>query len=317
MHSNYVNISILSLPPAPPLKTTISATPIVNSGLKNRMLYDDTPSQTEPLPPANLFPKDYSPNVTCEQAIKELKLKHETTILNWCVKRSHSLHTSPPTTTQTKLTFDEILSIVAYTFDIGLSKPREENLYFQLNSVLRARSSNELAKWRDYIFYLLCALEKVPKYSGIVTRGIDLTIPTEKYKASNQIVWNAFSSCSKQEKVAKNFLSDTGSLFVLDIENGCLISDYSALPNEDEVLILPNSEWKVNLTFLDSKPPMFHMKQTATTQTLWDLKKDVPDIDIRVTCSLHSGYYLDDFCLTCQRRICPSMVFLWFFCSYF
>ena len=279
------------------------------------MVYDSTPIETEGLPPANLFPsKDYRPSITCEQSIKQLKLKYQQEILSWCLKKTKDLMLSKSSTTTDKsmkssstLTFDEILAIVSYTFDIGALGPREDNLYFKLNQSLRKRNGNELIIWRDYIYYLLSALDKVPKYSGHVTRGIDIELPKEKYSKNKNVVWNAFSSCSKKEEVAKSFLKNTGSLFVLDIENGCLISEYSSIPNEDEVLILPNSEWIVTLTMSQFDPPLYHLKQKETTQPLWMIdhgKYEV--IEEKVVCPQHSAYFLEDYCENCKILICPS-----------
>jgi len=329
----------VSSPPLSPSSSSSGGTLLLSSssssssGLKNRMVYDSTPIETEGLPPANLFPsKDYRPSITCEQSIKQLKLKYQQEILSWCLKKTNSLIQSKSSSTtdqsmtssslssssSSSLTFDEILAIVSYTFDIGALGPREDNLYFKLNQTLRKRNGNELIIWRDYIYYLLSALDKVPKYSGHVTRGIDIELPKEKYSKNKNVVWNAFSSCSKKEEVAKSFLKNTGSLFVLDIENGCLIAEYSSIPNEDEVLILPNSEWIVTLTMSQFDPPLYQMKQNVTTQPLW-MKEDqkiltmTPSspgksevVEEKVVCPQHSAYFLEDYCENCKKPVCPS-----------
>lgn len=237
------------------------------------MIYDETPASVDPLPPANLFPSNYKPAQSAEDAIKALGLKFGSEILNWSKKRAQSLE---PKGTKYSLDMNEIFVILAYTFDLGLKGKREDNLYFQLNFILRNRNADQLLLWRDYLYYLLNGLNKLPVFKGKVSRGIDVPLPKDKYSKASSIVWNAFSSTSTSEQVAKNFIQSSGVLFVLDITEGRLISEFSSIPSEDEVLLMPNSEWTVSLVLDTNSPPIFMMTQQPTTQPLLPLTSPTP-----------------------------------------
>jgi hypothetical protein len=222
-------------PSSPPLSPNIELTP-GNESFKNRMTKDETPTKTEPLPPANLFPTNYKPLITIEESI--IKAGFTDSLLSWCKNRAQKiLESTTIPHKQYGMTKDDVLAILAYTFDLGLGGNYEDNLYFQLNQTLRTRNPQELMKWRDFIWYFLNSLSKLPKYTGKVARGLNIQIPKDKYQKTNNVVWNAFSSCSKSNHVAKNFVQGKGTLFILDVIDGVLISEFSCIPSEDEVLL--------------------------------------------------------------------------------
>ena len=59
----------------------------------------------------------------------------------------------------------------AYTFDNG--KNRSSNVYYALNAALRNQKQDPDAfeVWTGYLYFLLRALRKLPKYEGLVYRG--------------------------------------------------------------------------------------------------------------------------------------------------
>lgn len=247
---------------APTMQSPVVSPSVV--GFKNRMVTDDTPLQPDPLPPMNLFEKDYKPSKTATESVLTLKLKFGPDIVSWCSNRAKNIEEKGA---KYKMSLDEIFAILVYTFDIGLAGKREENLYYQLNLMMRNRDKDQMILWRDYIFYLMNGLFKLPVHQGKVARGIDVQVSASKYSKGKTVVWNAFTSTSASQKVAQGFIQQSGILFIMDVTSGRSISEFSAIPNEDEILILPNSEWAVSFV-LDTQPQIFHLEQKTTSQPI-------------------------------------------------
>jgi len=70
----------------------------------------------------------------------------------------------------------------------------------------------------------------------------------EKYRQGEKITWPAFSSSSKKCTIVDSFSPETkhATWFVLNITEGRDISTLSAFPHEDEILILPGTQFIVN-----------------------------------------------------------------------
>ena len=93
-----------------------------------------------------------------------------------------------------------------------------------------------------------------------VFRGIDIRFEPNvaaKYAPGKTVTWYQFSSCSRSQKAAATFFHGydvdqewsaftapgtlSGTLFIIDVANGKAIADYSAYPEEEEVLITYNT----------------------------------------------------------------------------
>jgi hypothetical protein len=172
----HTNLESSPNPPSPSTSPIADETKLTssNEGLVNQIFMHDTPMTTAPLPPQKLFPSKYFPKVRCEEALKRLKLEHETSFLPWCVARAKQLI---PDGKKHSLNEDEILAILSYTYDLGPFHERDDNLYAKVNIMLASRKSFEEGK--DYLWYLLSGLNKLPKYSGLVARGIVASMPWE------------------------------------------------------------------------------------------------------------------------------------------
>lgn len=59
-------------------------------------------------------------------------------------------------------------ALIIYTCEDGFA--REKNVFYALNIALR-KWSPDAHLWKDYLYYLMHALKKLPKYSGMVYRG--------------------------------------------------------------------------------------------------------------------------------------------------
>jgi len=146
-----------------------------------------------------------------------------------------------------ELTSDHASAILAYTQETS------NNVYEKLNAACRcsnAKNDLELASYRDFLDYLIQAVEAMPNFVGRAYRGIDVYVAPKLYEVDSTITWHQFSSCSKNALITAKFLGHTGkslegSLFVLQLTNGKEISSFSQFPGEEEVLVAPNSYFKV------------------------------------------------------------------------
>eukprot|EP01103_Thecamoeba_quadrilineata_P006036 TRINITY_DN15773_c0_g1_i1.p1 TRINITY_DN15773_c0_g1~~TRINITY_DN15773_c0_g1_i1.p1 ORF type:complete len:453 (+),score=51.63 TRINITY_DN15773_c0_g1_i1:146-1504(+) len=145
------------------------------------------------------------------------------------------------------LTFNNKVALSFYTCEFMLAS---ESLYYNLNSHLRNNNRNLLIPWRGYLFYLLQGLLKLPKLNnlGSIYRvvGGDLY---DYYKAEigKEIIWHGFSSCSyNQKSIDKFHQNGQRTLFILDdVQEGRSIYQYSAFPEEEEILVFPSTKFEV------------------------------------------------------------------------
>ncbi|CAF1156957.1 unnamed protein product [Adineta steineri] len=152
------------------------------------------------------------------------------------------------------LTEDESAAIYLYTTEW---LPVNQCLYAALNSVLRSKNRDKLIQpWLSYIKLLLTALFKLPDFTGTVWRGVRLDLRLE-YKVGATITWWGFSSCAESISVLESecFLGQEGqrTLFSIKCFNGKKIRQHSSFEEENEILLLPGSQFIVASHFQPSK----------------------------------------------------------------
>ena len=116
-------------------------------------------------------------------------------------------------------------------------------LYPLLNSTLREHTQPEnLEAFLPYLKLLLKSLNKLPLVRAQVYRGMCGDLHEEYNQLQGKLFrWWAFSSTTMQESKAKAFLGDGDrTLFSIDAI-GVDICQFSAFPNESEVLLLPGT----------------------------------------------------------------------------
>jgi hypothetical protein len=144
------------------------------------------------------------------------------------------------------LTEDESAAIYLYTTEW---QPHEQCLYAALNTMLRSKNRNKLIPpWFLFMKLLLTALFKLPSYSKPVWRGVRLDL-RKQYEVGKTYTWWGFSSCTGSIAVleSESFLGQDGKRTIFSIEcfNGKKIREHSSFEEEDEILLLPGSQFYV------------------------------------------------------------------------
>ena len=116
-------------------------------------------------------------------------------------------------------------------------------LYPLLNGTLRDHTHPEhLKAFLPYLKLFLTGLNKLPLVRAKVYRGVTGDHHDVYNQLQGQVLrWWAFSSTTQHESQAKAFLGDGDrTLFSIDAI-GVDISQFSAFPQESEVLLLPGT----------------------------------------------------------------------------
>jgi hypothetical protein len=149
-----------------------------------------------------------------------------------------------------KLTVAGIAAINLYT---GEFVPPQ--FYSVLNTALRDANREKCKPFVPYIWLLMHALRDCPLYSKkIVFRGVKADLSAH-YPKDREITWFQFSSCTCDLSVeqSEQFCGSSGvrTLFTIELTSGRarLITQYSLVPSEAEVLLPPNSRFKVKGMF--------------------------------------------------------------------
>ena len=117
-------------------------------------------------------------------------------------------------------------------------------------------------------------LTKLKPVIGIVYRGIPISHKQnieDIYKEGSRIHWSAFTSTTKLSDRAKYFARGR-IIFRIKCRTGRLIREYSAFPNEEEVILSPNCR----LTVTDE----LHWEEDGYYLDLWNYETTPSFINI-------------------------------------
>jgi hypothetical protein len=158
------------------------------------------------------------------------------------------------------LAWDESAAIYLYT----MSTP----VYKHLNKTLRAENRNALKPWFAFLKLLMAALKKLPSSAVTVCRAVSGEIVS--FGGENNVeIWWSVNSTSLSKEVIEMYLSDTGTLFAIDAIHGKNISEYSAYPDEQEVILMPGTRLRLKSNALNYKNYLLVvlLKEEPTTAT--------------------------------------------------
>ena len=136
------------------------------------------------------------------------------------------------------------------------SRPKRDNqLYFLFNKACRERDAAAVQRFQNFSYHFVAALNKLPNFPLAARQnlyrgfGQRLDEMNDLYRDGNVIWWHYTSSSSLHRETAyKDFARRSGTL--VEITQLCNAKDIRALsmiPSEGELLILPNTEFKVKL----------------------------------------------------------------------
>ncbi|CAF0982284.1 unnamed protein product [Adineta ricciae] len=130
------------------------------------------------------------------------------------------------------LTLNESAAIYLYSMPVPF--------FSRLNSALRAEKRHALKPWFSFLKLFLTALDKLPSLDIRVWRGVGDNVNAD-FTEGQMETWWSVNSCSKDLNIVEKFLGDKGTLFSIDVLHGKDISEYSSIPEEREVVLIPGT----------------------------------------------------------------------------
>lgn len=207
--------------------------------MANNRFVTNTVSELQEVNRSSIFDYEGAPLLTLEEAISKIILpmpditKHVQIALEKS-NRESSL-----------LTRNESAAIYMYTMPSSISSP--------LNEILRVTDRNGLKAWLAFIKLLMTALKKLPSEKATVWRGVNFH-DTLTYVDDEVHIWWSFNSCSINPNSLQPYLSEGGTLFAIDAVHAKDISAFSAIPDEQEVILMPGARVRRrhdSLSFVD------------------------------------------------------------------
>ncbi|CAF1084889.1 unnamed protein product [Didymodactylos carnosus] len=171
--------------------------------------------------------------------------------------------------TSSDLSQDEQGAIRLYTMEW---EPNDQCLYALLNNTLRIEDRQKLKPWFSYLKLILTALFKLPSVHATVWRGVKADLSNE-YVKDHIYTWYGFSSTTESLSVleSEQFLGKSGirTLFSIECKNGKIIKPYSHFKAEDEILLLPATQFQViSKTGLGNDLNIIHLKEVKPKYSL-------------------------------------------------
>ena len=164
------------------------------------------------------------------------------------------------------LTADEAAALTLYTM--------EGDFYRRLNELLRARERSGLQPFYPFLRLMLEARDKLPKYSGVVWRGVQGVDLRDVFPKGKEFYWWAFSSTSKELSTLQSpqFVGTSGvrTIFNIQVTAGVDVSRYNLYEGgEAEVLLYPGTKLAV-IDTMDTGNGLFmvHLKEIALPVSL-------------------------------------------------
>ena len=150
---------------------------------------------------------------------------------------------------------DESAAIYLYTM--------QTPVHNKLNKALRTENPSEINKWLPYLKLLITALNKLPSLpKTTVWRGVEGDI-SFNFEDNPVQRWWSVNSCSKSLNVIGRYLNESGTFFAIETVYGKDISQYSAMRDEEEVILMPGTRVRLQCSPLEiqGKPYTVSLKE--------------------------------------------------------
>ena len=148
---------------------------------------------------------------------------------------------------------------------------RDNQLYFLFKKACRDRDTAAMQRFQNFSFHFMSALSKLPNFhlgpGQNLYRGFGQRLEemNDLYRDDGFVWWCSSSSSSTDRLTAyTNFAGGSGTL--MEITGVCSAKDIRALsmvPHEGEILIRPNSEFKVKLALSCEKARLLNARYAA------------------------------------------------------
>ena len=174
-------------------------------------------------------------------------------------------------------TEEDAATIAMYTYDFGPGE-FECNPYRIINTSLVGRNFNSLQRASGILYLVMTALRKLPRVTGMTLyRGVrsEVKMDEDHYHEGNTITWPVLSSTSPDMKAIKAFLAKgskkgkaTKTLFIIKDGWGYDIQPYSLFPEEAEILLEPERQFKVKSIIETDGMTIINLKMLDTPLAL-------------------------------------------------
>jgi serine/threonine protein kinase len=154
---------------------------------------------------------------------------------------------------QVGLTELEAQCIAMYTYSNHPGASYSQKLYAEYNRAFYLRDAEAVERWYNFSHFFLSGLAKIPGQECVVYRGLDkpLTHISSHYIPGAHVCWNSLSSTTTdREGTMRSFgNAASGSIAGTFVEiralNAKNINVLSLVPSEKELVLLPNSVFRV------------------------------------------------------------------------
>jgi hypothetical protein len=207
--------------------------------MANNRFVNKTLSELQDTNRSSIFDYEDSPLLTLEEAVENI-IPPISSVMDYVAiaKTEYNRHSS-------WLTRDESAAIYLYTMPISF--------YSCLNNTLRAKNRHALKSWFAFLKLFITALKKLPSTKATIWRGVNYD-DTLTYVDNDVHIWWSVNSCSMNPERVQPFLGESGTLFVIDAIYAKDISTFSAIPDEQEVVLMPGTRVRRrynSLNFID------------------------------------------------------------------
>eukprot|EP01012_Entosiphon_sulcatum_P016671 TRINITY_DN21591_c0_g1_i1.p1 TRINITY_DN21591_c0_g1~~TRINITY_DN21591_c0_g1_i1.p1 ORF type:complete len:362 (-),score=38.09 TRINITY_DN21591_c0_g1_i1:131-1150(-) len=135
---------------------------------------------------------------------------------------------------------EALLTIFAFTYE----NPSDAfTLHHCVSRSMRSGAEADAFKFRQFVYHMSNTITTLPPYIGEVFRGVRGTVTSRHYHSGAAFVWSQFTSATKLMPVAT--ACEPLTVFIIASRTGRLISHLSPRPNDEEVVFLPNSVFRV------------------------------------------------------------------------
>ncbi|CAF1232750.1 unnamed protein product [Adineta steineri] len=173
-----------------------------------------------------IFGYEDSPILTLEEAVEELiPLVPNVLAYVMTAKKKYNRYSD-------LLMRDESAAIYLYSMP--------SSFFSSLNKALRAENRHALKPWFAYLKLFMTALKKLPSINKVVWRAVYGDV-SSVFANNNIEIWWSVNSTSLDLEIVQPFLGEHGTLFTIEAKCGKDISQFSASPEEKEVVLMPGT----------------------------------------------------------------------------